>query len=94
MSSENNEINKTFECPFSLGQIVYYTYPLKRLFRKDKWIVRKSRIIEFWVTNTFGVCLDDSNHIPEDWFYRLFTDKDEAVEFCLKKNQRLTVKIY
>jgi predicted lipase len=94
MYSDDKEISHVFECPFKLGQTVYYTYPLKRLFRKDKWVVRKSKIIEVWATNCFGVCLDDCNHIPEDWFYRIFIDKESAIEFCLKKNQREKVKIY
>ena len=85
---------KTFECPFEYWQTVYYAYPQERLFRKTRWVVRKSTIIEVWATNTFGVCLDDGNHIHEDLFYRLFTDKEAAIEFCLKKNQRSKIKIY
>lgn len=34
----------TFECPFAYMQTVYYTYPEKRIFRKDRWVVRKSMV--------------------------------------------------
>lgn len=86
---------KTFECPFEYRQDIYYAYPKERLFRKTQWVLIKTRISSIWVTNCFGVCLEyNGNHIPEEWFYRLFTDKEAAIEFCLKKNQHSTVKIY
>lgn len=85
---------KTFECPFEVGQNVYYVYPEIRMFRKDRWVVRKSRVCEVWATNIFGVCLDNENHIDEGLFYRIFEDKESAIEFCLKKNNQAKVKIY
>ena len=86
---------KTFECPFEYRQDVYYVYPKERLFRKAKWVILKTKISSVWATNCFGVCLEyDNNHIPEDWFHRLFTDKEAAIEFCLKKNEHSKVKIY
>ena len=86
---------KIFECPFEFLQTVYYAYPKERLLRKPTWVIVKTRISSVWATNIFGVCLEyDNNHIHEDWFYRLFTDKESAIEFCLKKNQQSKVKIY
>lgn len=85
---------KTFECPFKFHQDVYYVYPEHRLFKKDRWVIRKSIITEVWATNIFGVALDGGHHIHEDLFYRLFINKEEAIEFCLKKNQQSKVKIY
>ena len=90
----HEEKTKTFECPFEYHQDVYYVYPERHLFRKDKWVIRKSMITEVWATNIFGVCLDNGYHIHEDWFYMLFTNKEDAIEFCLKKNQQSKVKIY
>ena len=84
---------QTFECPFEYRQEVYYVYPEERMFRKTRWVVRKTRISSVWATNIFGVRLDCGDYIHEDWFYRLFTNKEDAIEFCLKKNQHLKVKI-
>lgn len=83
-----------FECPFECGQDIYYAYREHYLFRKDKWVIRKSRIIGTWATINFGVILDNDERIPEFLFDRLFTNKEEAVEFCVKKNQALKIKIY
>ena len=86
---------KTFECPFEYRQDVYYVYPKERLFRKTKWVILKTKIRSVWATNCFGVSLEyDNNHIDEDLFYRLFTDKEAAIEFCLQKNRQSKVKIY
>lgn len=89
---EKNE--KTFECPFECCQVVYYAYPEHRLFRRDKWVIRKSRITGIWATNIYGVILGNNEYIHEDLFDRLFINKEEAIEFCLKKNQQTKVKIY
>lgn len=84
----------TFECPFECGQDAYYVYRERRLFSKDRWVVRKSRIIGIWATISFGVILDNDERISECLFDRLFTNKEEAVDFCIKKNQGLKIKIY
>lgn len=89
---EKNE--KTFECPFEDCQVVYYAYPEHRFFRRDKWVIRRSIITGIWATNCFGVCLDNNEHVPDNLFNRLFTNKEEAIEFCIKKNQALKIKIY
>ena len=84
----------TFECPFECGQDVYYAYRERHLFRKDKWVIRKSRVIGIWATIIFGVILDNDERIVDNLFDRLFTNKEEAIEFCIKKNQGLKIKIY
>ena len=86
--------SKTFEYPFECWQDVYYAYKENRFFRKPRWVIRKSKITGIWATNCFGVCLDNNEHIVEDSFDRLFTDKEAAIDFCLKKNRQLKVKIY
>lgn len=83
-----------YDCPFNSGQIVYYAYLEKHLLRKNRWVVRRSEIHGIWATNTYGVILDNNNHIDHSWFDRLFTNREEAIEFCLKKNQQSKVKIY
>ena len=83
-----------FDCPFGSGEDVYDVYKEHRLFRKDRWVVRKSKVTGIWATNTYGVILDNNEHVPVDFFDRLFTDKEAAIEFCLKKNRQAKVKIY
>ena len=85
---------KLFKCPFEFRQVVYYVYKQERPFRKPRWVVRKDRISSVWATNIFGVRLEDGDCIDEKMFDRLFTDKEAAIEFCLKKNQHSKVKIY
>ena len=83
-----------FECPFECGQKVYYAYLERHLFRKDKWVVRKSRIVGIWATNIYGVILDNSEQVYEGSFDLLFTNRNNAIDFCLKKNMQFKVKIY
>lgn len=85
---------KTFECPFEFHQTVYYVYREKKPFRKAKWVARKSIVTSVWATNIFGVCLDNNEHITQNWFNRLFDDREAAIEFCLKKNNQAKVKVY
>lgn len=86
--------SKSFELPFTSHQTVYYVFYQYRLFRKDRWVVRRSKIVGMWATNTYGVQLDNGDHVDESMFHRLFTDKESAIEFCLKKNNHLKVKVY
>lgn len=83
-----------FKCPFEFRQIVYYVYKQERAFRKPRWVVRKDRVGSVWATNIFGVRLDSGDCVTEEMFDRLFTNKTEAIEFCLKKNQQVNVKVY
>ena len=85
---------KSFELPFTSHQTVYYVFYQCRLFGKDRWVVRRSKIVGMWATNTYGVQLDNGEHIDADMFHKLFTDKESAIEFCLKKNNHLKVKVY
>ena len=47
-----------------------------------------------WASNTYGVKLRNGDCIDQSQFKYLFTDRDEAIDFCLKKNERNKVKIY
>ena len=85
---------ETFECPFEYGQVVWYAYPEHRLFRKDRWVVVRNRVSEVWTTNCFGIALENGTHILEEWFDRVFTDKDAAIDFCIKKNMQHKIKVY
>ena len=90
----HEEKTQIFRCPFEFRQIVYYVYKQERAFRKPRWVVRKDRVASVWATNIFGVRLDTGDYIDEKMFNRLFVTKEEAIEFCLKKNQQANVKVY
>ena len=75
--------------PYTCRQDVYYAFK-----KRKKWVLKKRRVTGMWATNTYGVTVDDGDHIPVDLFCRLFIDKNEAIEFCLKKNEHQKVKIY
>ena len=85
--------------PFVCNQDVYYAHKKNWLKKNSKWVLTKSRVIGVWATNIYGVTIMDrdhvfNNHICESEFKYLFTDRDEAIDFCLKKNERNKIKIY
>lgn len=88
------ESTETFVCPYRSGELVYYAFKEKKFLRKPKWVIRKSEVYSVWATNTFGVKLDNDWCIHKSDFNKLFTDREEAIEFCLKKNRQQKVKIY
>lgn len=80
--------HKEFDIPYHRNKRVWYCYKKRR-----KYIVRESEIIGVWATNICGVILDNNWHISDYDFDRLFQDKDEAIDWCIKQNQRDKVKI-
>ena len=82
------------DIPFECRQIVYYAHKKKWWKKNSKWVVSVCVVTGMWATNTYGVVLEDGEHICECEFDRLFTTKEEAIEFCLKKNAHAKVKIY
>lgn len=93
------ERNEEYTVPFTCNQVVYYAHKKKWWKKNSKWVITKSRVVGVWATNTYGVEIRDSehiygNHICESEFKYLFTDREEAIEFCLKKNAHAKVKIY
>ena len=92
MESKQGSVIHTI--PFELFQSVYYVHKKKWWKKNSKWVVTKTQIVSAWATNTYGVTLCDATHICEDEFKYLFTSRDDAIEFCLKKNSYAKVKIY
>lgn len=88
------EKTETFVCPYVSGEIVYYAYKEEKFLRKSRWVVRKSRVYGVWATNIFGVKLDNEWCIEQGRFDRLFKLEEDAIEFCVKKNQQQKIKIY
>mgnify|MGYP003308266563 CR=1 FL=1 len=80
--------------PFESGQTVYYTHKKKWWKKKSPWVITKTRVDGIWATGTYGVTLHTDEHLHESEFKYLFMDRDEAIDFCLKKNERNKVKIY
>lgn len=81
--------HKEIGIPYEFHEKVWYCYK-----KRKKYVVRKSTITGIWATNIVGVTLDNNWHIDENVFYRIFKDKNEAIDWCLKQNQRGTVKVY
>lgn len=85
---------REFEIPFRCSQPVWYVHHKNWIKKNSKWVITKSKVIGVWATNCVGVLLENNEHIEYDRFDRLFTDREAAVEFCLKKNEYRKVKIY
>ena len=81
--------HKEFNIPFEYFQDVWYCYK-----KRKKYVVRESKVDGIWATNMIGITLDNGWHISEHEFDRIFKDKNEAIDWCLKQNQRGTVKVY
>jgi hypothetical protein len=85
---------KEYEIPFKSREDVWRVHRKKWWKRKSPWVITKNVVTGMWATNTVGIILDDNSHISEDEFDRIFTDRTEAIEYCLKKNEYRKVKIY
>lgn len=81
--------HKEIDVPYEAWETVWYCYK-----KRKKYVVRESRVTGIWATNMVGVTLDNNWHITEDEYYRLFKNKNDAIDWCLKQNQRGTVKVY
>lgn len=79
---------REFDIPFEYDERVWYCYK-----KRKKYVIRESDITGIWATNTYGVVLNHRWHIEKDEFDRIFRDKNEAIDWCLKQNQRSKVKI-
>ena len=79
--------DKTIDVEYTFGDIIYYVFK-----KRNKWVIRKSRIESFIFTNMLSYRLDNGWVL---WYTdRVFRDKNEAINFCLEQNKRETVKIY
>lgn len=85
---------KEFEVPFKFMETVYYVHRKKWRKKNSPWVITKSEVRSVWATNIVGVTIGNNIYISEDEFDLLFRNKEEAIEFCLKKNSHRQVKIY
>jgi hypothetical protein len=74
------------EIPFKWHDDVWYVHKKKWWKSNSPYVITKCEVTGAWVTNTTGVILNGDNHVSEDEFYHLFTDKESAIEYCIKKN--------
>lgn len=88
------EKNVEYTIPFFCCQEVYYAHKKKWWKKKSPWVITKTRVDGMWATGTYGVTLRTGEHLHESEFKYLFTDRDDAIDFCLKKNEGNKVKIY
>lgn len=80
--------------PFHAKQVVYYVHQKKWWKKNSKWVISVCVVTGMWATNTYGVTLDNGEQVGHWAFNYLFTDKEEAIEYCIKKNAHAKVKIY
>jgi len=86
--------NLKYTVPFRCNQVVYYAHKKKWWKKNSKWVVTVCVVTGIWVTGVYGVTLDNGEQIPFCDFDQLFTDKEEAIEFCIKQNAHTKVKVY
>ena len=91
---EDSSGSNTYEVPFKCRQVVYYAHKKKWWKKNSEWVVSVHKIMGMWATGVYGVILDNNEQISFCHFDELFTDREEAIEFCLKKNSHAKVKIY
>lgn len=80
--------------PFECGQVVYYAHKKRQWKKNSKWVLTKSTIVGVWATYAYGVTLENGTEICCVNFDELFTEREKAIEFCIKKNTHAKVKIY
>ena len=85
---------KDYDIPFELREDVWYVHKKKWWKKRSPWVITKSVVNGMWATNTVGVILNNSKYIDENEFDRIFRDRDEAITYCIKKNEQRKVKIY
>ena len=88
-----------YTVPFECHQVVYYAHKKKWWKKNSQWVISKCEVVGIWATNVCGVTLNDKMHIDpirlcEDEFKYLFTDREEAIDYCIKKNAHAKVKVY
>lgn len=94
MHDEIMDDTKAYIIPFRCGQMVYYVHKKKWHKRNSKWIIEKCFVDGVWAGGVYGITLDNGEQIAFCYFDQLFTEREEAIEFCAKMNKYTKVKIY
>lgn len=88
------ERDEEYTIPFASLETIYYAHKKKFWKKRSPWVITKTEVVSVWASNTYGVKLNNGDCIHHSDFKYLFTNRDEAIEFCLKKNQHNKIKIY
>ena len=75
--------------PFEQGQTVYY-----RKRKRNRYAVYKRIHESMWASSTYGIQLNDGEYICALDFDKLFKDRQDAIKFCIERNQQLKIKVY
>ena len=87
--NSNSGVETEHDIPFELGQTVYYC---KR--KRNKYAVYKRVVGSMWASNIYGIQLNDGEYICAIDFDKLFKDRQDAIKFCIERNQQLKIKVY
>ena len=90
----STERDEEYTIPFDSLETIYYAHKKKFWKKRSPWVITKTEVVRVWASNTYGVMLKSGDCIDCVNFKYLFTNRDEAIEFCLKKNQHNKIKIY
>lgn len=94
MHDKITDHTQAYIIPFHYQQMVYYVHKKEWWKQNSKWVVEKRFITGVWAGSVYGVTLDNNEQIAFCDFDQLFTDREEAIEFCVKKNKHAKIKIY
>ena len=84
------EKTATCKIPFKQKECVYLS-----ILKRSKWMLVRTSVVSMWADDTYGITVAFKN-MRSPWceFNTVFKDKNEAIEFCLKKNEQAKVKIH
>lgn len=85
-----------YTVPFECRQVVYYAHKKKWWRKNSKWVVTVCVVTGVWAggLGIYGVTMDNGENVAMCHFDQLFTDREAAIEYCIKKNAHAKVKIY
>ena len=81
--------NKEVDIPYKYHEDIWYCCK-----KRKKYVVKRRCIVGVWATNIVGVILNGNEHIDEEDYDKLFRNKEDAIDWCIKQNQRIKVKVY
>lgn len=86
-------LRKEFKIDFKLFEKVWVCQK-----KRNKYVVIHGRISSVWATNIVGVCVESATFgtisFDKNNFNMIHKSKQEAIDWCVKQNQRLNVKVY
>ena len=91
--NSNSGVETEHDIPFELGQTVYYC---KR--KRNKYAVYKRVVESMFAANSYGIRLSNEafkhEYVLAYDFDKIFDNKQDAIRFCIERNQQLKIKVY